>query len=230
MKTRLVILFAILSASAFAQQAHWEGTLQMPNREMQLTVDLAKKAGGEWIGSLHLPDAGLNDVPLARISVKEKDVRFVISGLPMPPTFEAKLSDDGNTLAGMAKSNRGDAAFELKRKGDANVKLPPASTALAKEFEGTWQGTLDVPNGRKLRAIVKLARGADGVAQGSLVSVDEDNQEFPLTTIAQKEKQLQFEILVIRSKFTGTLAEGGAEIAGEYVVQGLKLPLILKKQ
>ena len=80
-----------------------------------------------------------------------------------------------------------------------------------------------------LRAVLKLARVSDGTAIGALISVDQGGQEFPITTITQKEKQLQFEIRVIRAKYTGMLNDSGAEIAGEYALPGLNLPLVFKR-
>ena len=76
---------------------------------------------------------------------------------------------------------------------------------------------------------MKLARASDGTATGTLISVDQGGQEFPITTITQKEKQLQFEIRVIRAKYSGMLNESGVEIAGEYELPGLNLPLVFKR-
>ena len=230
MKTRLIILLTVMNVAAFAQQAHWEGSVQMPNRELRMTVDLAKNSKGAWIGSISLPDGGLIDVPLGGISVAANEVSFVIAGLPKSPSFEGKVSEDGKILAGTATSDKGGAPFELKKTGEADVKVPPPSTSLSKEWEGSWEGILDAPDGRKLRAVIKLARASDGTATGSLVSLDEGSQEFPMNTITQKDKQLQFEIRVIRAKYTGLLNDSGAEISGDYVVQGLKLPLVLKRK
>ena len=142
-------------------------------------------------------------------------------------SFEGKVSDDGSVFAGTATSDEGAAPFHLKRSGDANVKVPPSSTSLSKDFEGAWEGTLEVP-GKQLRAILKLTRGS-GVAMGTLISLDEGGQEFPITTITQKDRQLQFEIRLIRAKYTGTLDGSGAQIAGEYTTDGLTLPLVFKR-
>lgn len=140
---------------------------------------------------------------------------FSIAGLAL--TFEGKLSPDGNGVSGTSTSEKGSVPFELKRNGEASLKMPAPSTPLSKEFEGSWEGTLEAPDGGKLRAVVKLARASDGTGTGSLVSLDE------------KDKQLQFEIRVINAKYNGLLNDAGAEIAGEYAIQGLKLPLVLKR-
>ena len=228
---QLTAVFALTNLSAFAQPtsglaAHWEGAIQMPERELRIRLDLAKNSKGEWTGSFSIPASDIVDAPLTGISVKDSSVRF---GLGLSSTsFDGTLSQDSTGLAGTATSEKGPAPFQLKRNGVANVKLPPPSTPLSKDFEGAWEGTLDAPGG-PLRAVLKLARASDGTATGTLISVDQGGQEFPITTITQKEKQLQFEIRVIRAKYTGMLNDSGAEITGEYELPNLNLPLVFKR-
>jgi hypothetical protein len=229
--TLLTAVFAVTNLGAFAQPApgpaaHWEGEIQTPERELRITLDLAKNSKGEWMGSFSIPSMDIIDAPLTGISVKDTSVRF---GLGLSSiSFDGTLSQDSTGLAGTATSEKGPAPFQLKRNGEANVKLPPPSTPLSKNFEGAWEGTLDGPSGQ-LRAVLKLARASDGVATGTLISVDQGGQEFPITTITQTQNQLQFEIRVIRAKYTGMLDDSGAEITGEYALPGLNLPLVFKR-
>ena len=228
---QLTAVFVLTNLSAFAQPtsgpaAHWEGAIQTPERELRITLDVAKNSKGEWTGSFSIPSMDVIDAPLTGISVKETSVRF---GLGLSSTsFEGTLSEDGAGLSGTATSEKGPAPFQLKRNGEANVKLPPPSTPLSKDFEGAWEGTLDAPGGQ-LRAVLKLGSAPDGTAIGTLISVDQGGQEFPITTITQKENQLQFEIRVIKAKYTGMLNDSATEIAGEYGLPGLNLPLVFKR-
>jgi hypothetical protein len=227
---QLTAVFALTNLIAFAQRApglaaHWEGTIQMPERELRIIVDLAKSKG-EWTGSFSIPSMDIIDAPVTGISVKDTSVRF---GLGLSNTsFDGTLSQDSTGLSGTATSEKGSTPFLLKRNGEASVKLPPPSTALSKDFEGAWEGTLDAPGG-PLRAVLKLARASDGMATGTLISVDQGGQEFSITTITQTQKQLQFEIRVIKGKYTGMLNESATEIAGEYALPGLNLPLFFKR-
>jgi hypothetical protein len=227
----LMAAFAVTNLGTFAQpapglSAHWEGTIQMPERDVHLTLDLAKNSKGEWRGSFSVPASDIIDAPLTGISVKDTSMRF---GLGLSNTsFDGTLSEDRGTLAGTATSEKGSAPFQLKRNGEANVKLPSPSTPLTKDFEGAWEGTLEIPTG-PLRAMLNLTRASDGTATGTLISVDQGGQEFSITTITQKEKQLQFEIRVIRAKYTGMLNDNGTEIAGEYALPGFNLPLVFKR-
>jgi hypothetical protein len=227
----LAAVFALTNLGAFAQPApglaaHWEGTIQTPERELSITLDFAKNSKGEWTGSFSIPSMDIIDAPLTGISVKDTSVRF---GLGLSSTsFDGTLSRDNTGIAGTATSEKGPAPFQLKRNGEAKVKLPPPSTALSKDFEGAWEGTLDAPGG-SLRAVLKLARASDGTAIGTLISVDQGGQEFPITTITQTERQLQFEIRVIKAKYAGMLNASGTEITGEYELPGLTLPLVFKR-
>ena len=224
-------IFTLLHPAATAQHtdrlaAHWEGGVQLPEREMHMVVDLAQNARGEWIGSVSLPDGKIVDAPLRDLSVRQSAVHFAIGF--QHDSFEGKLSEDGGGIEGSATSDRGSAPFHLKRTGPADVKLPPASTPLAKELEGNWQGVLELA-GQPFRALLRLSHDANGLGVGTLVSVDQDGQEFPITTITQNGRGLDFEIRVIRAKYTGALNAAGTEISGEYAVDAVKLPLVFKR-
>src|SRR4029450_11289111 len=104
-------------------------------------------------------------VPLDSVAVDAASVRFA-AGLPGKTTFEGSLGADG--LSGTVANAQGGVPFHLPPIGAANVKGPPASSQLSKAFEGTWEGTLEIP-GKSLRLVLKLTRAADGTAAGSIV-------------------------------------------------------------
>lgn len=223
---------ALASLSASAQPAsnasgHWEGTLQAPNQQIGITVDLAKNDTGLWTGSLSIPQANALDIPIEKISVEEPAVHFVVSGFPGSPLFEGKLSDDGGSLAGTATARDAPIPFQLKRTGNANVKLPPPASALSKDFEGAWEGTLDA-GGTQLRLVLNLKPAADGTATGTLTSVDQGNQQIPVTTVSISDKQLKLEVRAVAGTFVGTL-EASGEIAGNWTQGPNSLPLTFKR-
>ena len=158
---------------------HWEGKIEIPSQTLNLAVDLARNAAGVWIGSLSIPGTTTTDVPLDSIAIEAASVKFA-AGLPGKTTFDGSLGADG--LSGSVANAQGAVPFHLTRSGDANVKLPPASSPLSKVFEGSWEGALEV-QGKSLRLVLKLTRAADGTAVGSLVSLDQGNLEIPVTTV-----------------------------------------------
>ena len=221
---------ASLSAVGGAQQApratgHWEGKIQMGNRDLGLTLDLARRPTGKWIGSVSIPPSTAIDVPLTTITVEDTTVRFTAS-LPGRTSFEGVLSGDANSLSGTVSNVQGAVPFQLARAGEANVKVPPPSSALSKEFEGTWDGYLDV-GGKAIHIALKLSPAPDGTAMATLITVDQGNQEIPITTVTLQNKQVHLEARAVSGTYDGTLGASG-EIAGEWTQGPSRLPLTFK--
>ena len=225
--TSAVLALSIASAqSKPAGAGHWEGAIQLPDRELKIEVDLAQNPQGEWIGSFTLPDQRVKDAPLGKISVKGAAVGFAIEGIPGDPNFKGDLSPDGRTLKGEFTQGGGSLAAELKWISEPHVTLPAKSTAIAKEIEGVWEGTLAIPNGPEIRLRCKLANGANG-ATGTIASLDQGGVDVPLTTITQKDGKLVLEVKTIGGSFTGELKNG--ELAGEWTQGRGSLPLVMKR-
>lgn len=222
---------SLLCAAAFAQPGpqaagHWEGKIQIPEHELNVSVDLDRNPQGAWIGSMTVTGSTSVDVPLTTVSVDGASVKFT-AYLPKPATFQGKLSEDARTLAGTAVNDSGEAPFQLTRSGDAKVKLPPPSSALSKEFDGLWQGALNV-NGNVLHVGMKFAAGADGKATATLISYDQGNLEIPADTVTINGKDLDVNVRAISGNYKGTLGASG-EIAGQWTQGPGTLPLTLKR-
>jgi hypothetical protein len=214
----LTTMLSILSLVSLAQTApnatgHWQGKIEIPDHEISITVDLAKNAKGVWIGSITVLGTSSLDVPLSSITVDDKTVRFTAS-LPEKASFEGHFSADANSLSGTASNSEGSVDFKLTRNGAANVKLPPFSSALPKEFEGTWEGSI-TSDGKTRHILLKLSALPDGSATATLISVDKGNLEIPVTTVTIKDKSLQLDVRAVSGTYTGTLGANG-EIAGEW--------------
>ena len=220
-----------LSTGAAAQATpksagHWEGKIHMGANEVPMTVDLAKDATGAWIGAFTVPGSTQVDIPLAGITATDSSVHFVLS-IQDNPSFDGRLSADGASITGTASNSQGSVAFDLARTGDAHVNVPPPSSALPKEFEGRWEGVVSV-EGKQLRLALVLATGLNGKATGTLISLDQGNQEFAASTVTIDQKKLTFESRAISSVYTGTLGDDGA-ITGEWSQGGVRLALIMRR-
>jgi hypothetical protein len=207
---------------------HYTGTLQAPDREVNISVDLDKNPKGEWIGHFSI-NPGLREVPLSKIAVKGDAVSFAVAGIPGSPMFEGKWDKEAGTIKGSAKQGENTVDFELTRKGEAKVVLPPESTPLAPEFVGAWEGTLDAGGGRTFPMTINLKQGPDGKAAGTLVSVKQGNVEIPITTITQKGADLKIEIKIASIVYEGKMNEAKDEITGQWTQGPRTLPLTLKK-
>src|SRR5260370_17133466 len=90
MVVRATTNLADFAQPAYGLAAHWEGTIQMPERDVRINLDLAKNSKGAWTGSFTIPASDIIDAPLTGISVKDTPVRF---GLAISNTsFDATLS------------------------------------------------------------------------------------------------------------------------------------------
>jgi len=164
-------------------------------------------------------------VPLIKITVSDAGVQFTAS-LPGETSFTGTLSTDERSLAGKVSNAEGAVPFQLVRTGEANVKLPPASSQSSRDFEGSWEGALEV--GGQVRQIrLKMASAPDGTATAVLVSVAKQ-LEIPVTTVTIEGRTLTLEARSVGGIFRGTLGSGG-EITGEWTEKTVHAPLIFKR-
>ena len=217
-RNRLPLAAAVLCAAALAAapataqvqpsgpSGHWTGTLQTPAQPLEVEVDLKPGTPPAWVGTISIAAQNLKAFPLSSIEVQGKTVSFAMANIPGTPNFKGTLSDDGATLSGDFFQGGGSVPFTMTRKGDAVFAPPLKSTAIGKELEGTWNGTLSA-GGRELRLTLKLASGADG-ATGSIVSVDQGNVEIPIATIVQAGAHLTLELPSIAGTYSGDLKDG----------------------
>jgi hypothetical protein len=218
------------AVAGFAQNApnaagHWQGKIQIPDHELGVTVDLARNAKGAWIGSMSVLGSTSIDVPLSGIVIDGSAVRFS-APLPQQSKFEGRLSADAASLSGTASSAAGEAPFQMTRSGEANVKVPPRSSVLSKEFEGSWEGVLE-SGGKSRRIGLRISAAADGTATAVLIVIEQGNLEIPVSTVTIRDQELQLAAPAVSGSYRGTLANG--QITGEWAQGGNHLALVFKK-
>ena len=205
---------------------HWEGTVQMPNRPLSVAVDLERNSKGVWIGSISIVGSSAIDVPLDTVTVAGAAVRFT-AGLPEHASFDGQLAGDGGSLSGTASNAAGEAPYHLTRKGDANVKVPPPSSPLSKDFVGSWEGTHE-DDGMVRHVGLKLRAEADGTAVATLIAVDHWNLEIPVTSVAINGKELRLEARAVSGTYSGVLGASG-EIIGHWSERPNDFPLTFRR-
>jgi hypothetical protein len=224
--------FTLLFASIWvchadeAVSGRWEGSVQIPAREVKFVVDLAQDQGGAWIGSIIVPGLDLKGAPLVNVAVKDSDASFALkSGRGLEASFKAHLSADG-TLAGDFVQAGNTAPFVLKKIGLAQVERPLRSTAIAKELEGEWKGEYEAL-GYPRHVTVKLVNhGVDG-ATAEFVVVGKKVNNLPVDLVTQ-----EGDLLTIDSHETGISYEGRFqkdEIKGTFTQVGIEVPLVLRR-
>jgi hypothetical protein len=208
-----------------AGSGHWEGAITVQGKDLRLAIDLVARTADKWEGAASFPDMNASGLVLTAIAVKGEAVTFVVKGVPGDPTFKGTLSKDAKTLAGDFVQGPMAGTFTLAWKSEAKLEAPPKNAALGKDFEGTWDGALEV-NGIKLRLTLKLAN-VDGAATGSLISLDQGNAEIPLSVIEQTNAHLKFTVPAVGGSYDGDLKEG--QLAGTWTQGPGSTPLSFTK-
>jgi hypothetical protein len=216
------------AASAPASQTtagpsgHWVGTMTGPGIEIE--IDLAPK-GDVWRGTMSIPAQGIKGVPLSELTVKGTAVSFIIKGAPGDPAFSGTLAPDGKTISGTFTQGGGATPLALAWKGEPKFEVPQKSTAITKDLEGSWEGSIDL-KGTMLRLALKLANGANG-ATGAIISLDQGNVEIPISTVTQDGSRLKLLVTMISGTYDGELK--GGELAGTWNQGALSVPLVFKR-
>jgi hypothetical protein len=228
--TATILTFA-LCGDAIARQStpspsgHWIGTLEA-GASLGVEVDLAQQGAGAWRGTFSVPAQGQKGVPLSDITVKNTSVEFAIKGGMGDPRFKGELSADGKTITGTFSQGDASLPLTLTWKGEPQFEAPIKNAAVSKALLGTWEGALDI-KGKVLRLVLTLANGPDG-STGTLVSVDQNNFEMPVSRITEEGSRLKLVITMVSGGFEGDLK--GDEIAGTWTQGPLSLPLVFKRK
>jgi hypothetical protein len=229
---RLIFLFVFASAlichAEDKANGRWEGAVQIPGRELQVVVDLAKAGGGPWQGSITIPGLNLQGTQLVDIAVQDSDASFGIkTGRGLEATFKGRFGADGSISGDfMQAGNR--APFILKKIGAPQVEAPLRSTLVMKDIEGEWKGEYQI-FGTPRRVTLKLANGAENSATAELVVVGRKVNNLPVDLVTQ-----EGDLITIDSHQTGIGYEGrfkkeANEIRGTFMQGPVELPLVLRK-
>jgi hypothetical protein len=211
------------STAAPSPAGRWEGKLATPMQTLDLTVDIVAKGSG-WEGVITIPAQNLTQFPLTSVTAGDS-ATFAMAG-PGNPQFTGKIDATGKTWTGEFTQGDGRLPLSLTRTGDAKIDPPKPSTAIGKELEGSWEGSLDA-GGRTLRLVLKLATGPDGLGQGTLVSVDQGNAEIKIQTITLAAGRLTLFLPTIAGSWDGELK--GEQLEGTWKQGPGSSPLTFKR-
>ena len=72
----LTLAPSVHAKSAIDPSGHWEGSVQIPGREVIFEVDLARSAKGELSGTMNPPAEKITGLPLRAVVVDGKSISF----------------------------------------------------------------------------------------------------------------------------------------------------------
>jgi uncharacterized protein len=206
-------------------RGHWSGSIEIPDHPLAIEIDLDKAANG-WVGSMSVPAQNSSGLPLEAITFTNGKCQFRIKGAPGDPSFAGTLSADNKTIAGDFVQGPGTFPFKLSRTGEPKVEVMKPSPPVAKEFLGTWEGTLEA--GQSLRLVLKMSNDQNG-AKAVLISLDQGASDIPVTAIDQKESKLTLAVKMVGGRYEAQINKDGSELNGTWTQGGHDLPLKLRK-
>jgi dienelactone hydrolase len=97
----------------------------------------------------------------------------------------------------------------------------------AKDFEGSWQGTLEA-GGQKLRLVVTVTKSDAGAYVGKLDSLDQ-GATLPIDTVTVNGDAVRLEVKSLAIVFEGTLNKERTDLTGTFNQGGQQFPLTFKR-
>jgi hypothetical protein len=232
----VAVLLAALPAAGPALESsgaagRWEGTVAIADREVPVAIDLAPAAEGRgWIGSAVFSGLGLKGAPLSQIAVAPPRVSFALAS-PLGENglnaqFELQLEALERMSGTLAHAGR-TSPLALRRTGEAQVDLPPASTAVAVGAVGEWQGGYEL-FGYQRKVTLRLENQA-GAARATFVIEGKRHNVLPVDLVRQEGETLFVVSTASGIRYEGRLSPAGDEIAGVVLQGPLEVPLTLRR-
>ena len=205
---------------------HWEGVLNTGEREIGLSLDLAKNDKGEWIASMGVPAQNAAGLVVKDIAVSGTSVKFMAVELQMAK-LDLTLGD--GKLTGTISGPRGPLPIQLKRTGEAKVQLPAASPAVSKDLEGDWTGTLKTP-GPEMEIAVHFKNQPDHTVAATIDIPAQNVMGMPINDVRQTGDKVEFGLKIAHASFQGTLNKDRGELSGLLGHDEQSMQVTLKKK
>jgi hypothetical protein len=199
-------------------------------------IELEAGEDGAWSGTVDLPVLGIRYMELPDVTVEGTSVLIRLVGMPGDPTFNGSLSDDGRAIEG--NFVQGTQLFPFTIERGARPEGFGDLAALFADYEkpgtpgeglaGTWRGLLDI-GPIKLRIRLKVATAEDGTLLANVEGVDRQEQVPASSVTLGEDRAVVVDMSGLGVRYTGTMTEDGAEIAGEWKERGSPLPLTFRR-
>jgi hypothetical protein len=233
MKPYVAVLagFWLLAPSAMRAAASpagvWEGTINTPNGDLLLVVNLHLDAG-KWAGELDVPIRAVSGLPLASVNVDGTAISFPLPG-PGEQHFDGKLSEDGKGISGNLTAAGQPIPLDLKWKSEPRaVQKTQANTGDVQVLEGVWEGVLDAHD-QHLHVRFNFTKNGDGSITATFDSIDQGVNGLPVASISRTADIVKLDIKAVGCSYEGTLSKDASAITGTFT-QGDSIPLNLQRK
>ena len=229
---RFIFLFVFASALVCHAEdkgsGRWEGAVQIPGRELQVVVDLAKTGSDPWQGSITIPKLNIQGAQLIDIAVQDSGASFGIkTNRGLEASFKGHFDAQG-TFSGDFIQAGNQAAFILKKIGAPQVEAPLRSTVVTREIEGEWKGEYQI-FGTPRHLTLKLVNGSENSATAELVVVGKKVNNLPIDLVTQEGNLITIDSHQTGIGYEGRLNKEANEIKGTFMQGPIDLPLVLHK-
>lgn len=223
---------ALLCRGAESAAGRWEGSAQVPGRELKLIVDLSEEGGKGWVGSIIIPGLAVKGAPLVDRKASGPDLVFEIKGALGnekigPAEIHGHLTAD-NRLEGNFKQGGNTAPFVLEKTGPPQVELPPRNSAVSKELEGEWKGDYELMGYARHVTMKFTNRGSEGAGLEFII-VGKRVNNVPVSLITQEGDFLAINSEEFGMTFEGRFKKEAGEIRGTIIQGPLESALILRR-
>jgi uncharacterized protein len=218
--------------AAATPAGYWEGAISLPNRELEIRVDLVGDGSTPWKGTIDIPLQGLRGFALGEVKVDGATVAFMLPAIPGEPRFAGKLASDGKVMAGNFTQAGNTFPFQVERRVKPAPTIEdktPAQGVPGTGIAGNWRGSIKTLPGVELRLALELQKNASGQVEGVLVSLDQGSARIPITGFSEKDGSVTFETPSVQGSFAGKMNADGSELAGSWSQMGNSTPLVLKR-
>ena len=226
----VAMFLASLMWAQAGPDGHWEGTLKVDNRQVGLSLDLAKNEKAEWIASMGMPSENATGLVVKDLAVSGKSVKFMAVELMMS-ICDLTLTADGKLAGTITNPRGGPLPVEFKRTGEAKVVLPNTSPAVSKELEGDWEGSLQGPDGKLYPLVFHFKNLPDKTVAATMDSPDRNAMAVPLNNVKQTGQKVEIGLKIAGdTRFQGSLNKEGTELALQMIHEADSLPVTLRKK
>jgi len=224
-------IYTFAPGEAWDIRGYWKATLEaMPGMSLRLGLKIGRLPDQNFAVSLDVFDQGAADIPASSVSFTNSTVSLEWQLLQI--VFKGKLSEDGKQLAGDWKQGPRTTKVAFQRLDKPETALPDGISFTPdknspEDIRGGWKGTLEIPEGPKLRLALKIGKAPDGSYAGTMASLDQGGREMLASSISFTNPVVRLEWKGIRGVYHGTLNQEGTAMEGKWEQMGKPLPLNL---